>query len=212
MPSASAAATIADGSDRAKVRARPADVDVAVAAPQRHEQDRRLEPGPGRDRERQPVEAVRPDRQVGHGHVHHDRADRGDDRRERVLLRIEGAGEDGDHRVGRQADEQHEQHRRRHLHGRLVEVRVLEQQVDDLPAQDHPERRDRQHHEHEQAQRPADHPEEARHGSGRELGRQGRQEHDPERHADDPERDLQQEHAEVERRQRACLRAPWPGS
>ena len=105
------------------------------AAGQEEDQDDGLHPGRDRDRQGDARQPERPHEQDGERHVDDDRADRGEDRRERVLSRVERAGQHGDQRVRGEADEEREQRRRgQRQRGRAVAA-VVEEERHDLDAE-----------------------------------------------------------------------------
>ena len=89
------------------------------------------------------------------GRVDDDRDDRRGDRRPRVLLGVEGAGQHGDQRVRGQPDQQRSERRRRQLDGRRRDLAVCRTGASTTSLRRTiAEPGDRDHHEDEQPERP----------------------------------------------------------
>ncbi len=138
------------------------------------------------------------DQDDGQRAVDDDRPDRGPDRSDRVLAGIERPGEDGDHRVRRQPDEERGQGHRDDVEVGWADPAAAEQDLDDRLASHSGEDRDRDHDVDQQPQPTGQEVGEGRFATDGGVARQRREQHDPERHADDPERDLEQGEGKVE--------------
>ena len=99
-----------------------------------HEQRERLDPGRDGDGQRDARAAERSDEDDRERAVDGHRADRGDDRRERVLARVERPGEDRDQRVRGQPDQEGDQRRGDEVEVRLADLAAAEQDLDDRRA------------------------------------------------------------------------------
>ena len=138
------------------------------------------------------------DRDDPERHVDQHGQDRRRHRRDRIAVGVERPRQDRDHRLGRERDQQHEQHPCRQLNASLRESAVVEEQAHCLGAEDHADHRDRQHYEQDQPDRPRYQRYVAGHFATRDIARHRRQRHDAHGLADDPERDLERGEGERE--------------
>ncbi len=82
--------------------------------------------------------------------------DRGDDRRDRVLARVEPSGEDRDQRVRGQPDREERQCRCDQVEVRLGDLAAPEQDLDHRLPDDHGQHGDRDHDVDEESERPGE--------------------------------------------------------
>ena len=157
-----------------------------------------------------PGRPERPDQDDGEGRVDDDGQDRREDRRQRVLAGVERAGQDGDQGVRDEADQEREQGGRGQLDRRSVESRRTagprSRRAGSRPTTaigsitNVRKRSARVSRPTNSTRLPL-----------RDLARQRREEHDAERHADDPDRDLEQGEGDGEGGHGAETEGPWRG-
>ena len=109
----------------------PGQLEMRQASIQDRQQDERLEPRRDGDRQGDARQAERADEDDRERAVDGDRTDRRGDRRDRVLARVEGAGEDGDERMRRQPDRERDEGDRDEVEVCRADVPATEQRVDD---------------------------------------------------------------------------------